>query len=118
MRAVVRSVHATDVDVDSYVSIDPERDGVWIRLIVGPADGPGEESLDVLVCTPLWLRDVVKKEGPQIGRHRLIVDPFDLSEAIPFLTARCEAVEADDWSALLEKLGRLGLWEFEDYRNP
>jgi hypothetical protein len=116
MRAVLRSVYSTDVDVDAYVSDDPGNAGVWIRLLVGPGDGPGEESFDVLVCTPLWLRDVIAKEGPQIGRHRLVVDPFDLPRAKEFLRQHVESIEAPDWPTLGEKLARLGYWEFEDYR--
>jgi hypothetical protein len=116
MRAVVRSIYSTDVDVDSYVPEDPEKDGVLVRLIVGPADGPGEESFDVLVCTPLWLREVVAKEGPQIGRHHLIVDPLDLGGASTFLRRQVESVEAADWPTLGAKLARIGQWEFEDYQ--
>lgn len=26
-----------------------------VRLILGPADGPGEESFDLTVCSPEWL---------------------------------------------------------------
>lgn len=114
MRAVLRSVYSTDVD--AYIPADPENGGVWIRLLVGPADGPGEESFDVLVCTPLWLRGVIAKKGPQIGRHRLIVDPLDLSKAKEFLRRQVESVEAPDWPTLAGKLARLGYWEFEDYQ--
>jgi hypothetical protein len=116
MRAAVRSWYSVDVDVDAYIPEDPENDGVWIRLIVGPADGPGEESFDVLVCTPLWLREVVAKEGPRIGRHHLIIDPFDLADAGDFLRRQVESIEAADWPAVGAKLARLGYWEFEDYQ--
>lgn len=115
MKAVVRSVYSADVDVSAYVAEDPDNDGVWIRLLVGPADGAGEESFDVLVCTPLWLRGVIAKDGPQIGRHHLLVHPFDLAQAQEFLRVQFESVEAPDWPTLGEKLARLGYWEFEDY---
>ncbi len=116
MRASVRSIYSSDADVDSYVPADPENDGVWIRLIVGPADGTGEESFDVLVCTPLWLRETVKKEGPQFGFHHVILDPLDLRTAADFLKRYVESVEALDWPSLAEKLARVGYWEFENYR--
>ncbi|WP_205857175.1 immunity 8 family protein [Phytoactinopolyspora endophytica] len=116
MRAAIRSFYSADVDIDAYVPEDPENDGVWLRLLVGPADGPGEESFDVLVCTPLWLRKAVSREGPRIGRHHLIVDPFDLSEAKEFLARQVASVEAPDWPTLGDKLARLGYWEFEDYQ--
>lgn len=116
MKAIVRSIYSADVDIDKYVPDDPESDGVWIRLIVGPDDGPGEESFDVLVCTPLWLRVVVGEKGPLVGRHHLIVDPFDLNVAKDFLLRQVESVEAGDWPSLAGKLARLGYWEFEDYQ--
>ncbi|WP_427887941.1 Imm8 family immunity protein [Kribbella sp. GL6] len=117
MKAAVRLVYSADVEVQTYVSPDPDDDGVWVRFIVGPEGGPGEESFDVLVCTPLWLRRVVRAEGPQVGRHHLIVDPFDLRLAIGFLLRRFEELEAPTYDELAEKLARLGLWEFEDYRE-
>ncbi|MCE4026913.1 immunity 8 family protein [Microbacterium sp. Au-Mic1] len=117
MKAIVHSIGSADVDVASYVSQNPECDGIWLRLVVGPEGGSGEESFDVLVCTPLWLRRVVEKEGPQVGRHRLIVDPLDLAVASQFLKSHFEAIEDDDWSALCERFGRIGYWEFEDYRK-
>lgn len=116
MKAIVRSVYSSDVDVNSYISMEPDADGIWVRFIIGPDNGPGEESFDVLVCTPLWLREVIEADGPQIGRHRLIVGTLDLPDAIRFLRSRFEACEAADWPALAEKLGRIGYWEFEDYR--
>jgi len=64
----------------------------------------------------LWLRDVIAKEGPQIGRHHLVTDPFDLARAKEFLRRQVESVEARDWPTLGQKLARLGYWEFEDYR--
>lgn len=59
---------SVDVDVETYVPKDPANDAVWLRLMVGPLDGPGEESFDVLVRTPRWLHDVVAKEvrGPDV----------------------------------------------------
>ena len=117
MRASVRSFESVDIDVDSYRSESPECDGQWVRMYVGPADGPGDESFDVLVCTPQWLQAQIESDGPQIGRHRLIVFPFELREAMAFLQRRVEQLEAPDWSQLGAKIGRLGYWEFEDYTD-
>jgi hypothetical protein len=33
-----------------------------------------------------------------------------------WLAARMQEVEADTWPEIGERLGRLGSWEFEDYR--
>jgi hypothetical protein len=104
------------VDVRSYVPKDPADDGVWMRLMVGPEDGPGEESFDLLVCTPVWLQRLAAEQGPQIGRHRLIVAEFDLAVAELFLTKQIERIDEPTWGELAAKVARLGYWEFEDHR--
>lgn len=115
VRAVVRSMFSPDVEVRGYVPRDPENDGVLLRVYAGPADGPGEESFDVLVCTPAWLKARVRSHGPQVGRHHLIIDPMDLGLAMRFLKHRFEMVEGASWHEMGPKLARLGYWEFEDY---
>ena len=118
MRAVIREMRLLGDygPVDGYSSADPSNDGVWLRLMIGPADGPGEESFDILVCTPAWLSREVKSHGPQIGRHHLVVETMVLSDVADFLRRVVESVEGDDWSDVGSKLSRLGRWEFEDYR--
>ncbi|MDR2566453.1 MAG: immunity 8 family protein [Bifidobacteriaceae bacterium] len=115
MRAQLRSVLSADVDIDDYVPSDPEDDAVWLQFLVGPRGSIGEESFQVLVCTPLWLRREVMRHGPQIGLHHLIVEPLDLLAAIRFIQERIERLDAPDWPELGEKIGRIGQWEFEDY---
>lgn len=100
----------------SYVSPDPLDDSFWLRMLVGLSDGPGEESFDVLVCTPAWLSRTVADDGPQIGRHRLVVEKLDLPAAETFLRRQVERLEAPTWDDLAAKIARLGYWEFEDYR--
>lgn len=100
----------------SYVSPDLLDDSFWLRMLVGLSDGPGEESFDVLVCTPAWLARTVAADGPQVGRHRLIVEMLDLGRAEIFLRRQIERLEAPTWGELADKIGRLGYWEFEDYR--
>ncbi|MCM3657274.1 immunity 8 family protein [Agromyces mediolanus] len=107
---------SSDVDIATYVSPDRRNDAVWLRMLVGPAGESGEESFDVLVCTPLWLADdAVARDRPRIGRHLLIVEELDLRVACDFLCASVESVVGDDWNAIGERIARIGYWEFEDY---
>jgi hypothetical protein len=88
------------------------------RLIVGPSDGPGEESFDLTVCSPEWLAEQCRTLGIVDGLHHVVVDmaSFDQRVLRAWLEARVSAVEADGWSTLAERLGRLGSWEFEGYQ--
>ena len=116
MRARILHFESLDVDLRTYVPRDASDDGVWLRMFVGPTDGPGEESFDVLVCTPAWLQRVAAEQGPQIGRHHLIVSKMDMSLVEEFLRGRVEQLDEPAWEGLAEKIGRIGSWEFEDYR--
>ena len=116
MRAAVRQV-----------SFDPEprslpgeavKFAFAVRLILGPAEGPGEESFDLTVCSPEWLAARARQEGFIDGRHHVIVDAatFDQADLQRWLDQRVSSVEASTWPEVGLKLARIGHWEFEDYR--
>jgi hypothetical protein len=116
MRAVLKSL---DLEPDpASLSDDPAEFSLLARMIVGPPDTAGEESFDVTVCTPEWLAKACSQAGGIFNpRHHLVVtfDEFDQRVLRAWLSARVQAVEADTWSEIGERIGRLGYWEFEDY---
>lgn len=117
MRAVLKSL---DLDPDpSTLSGDPAEFSLLARMIVGSPNTPGEESFDVTVCTPEWLAEACRQVGGIYNpRHHVVVnlDEFDKRALHAWLSARVQEVEAESWSEVGERLGRLGYWEFEDYR--
>jgi hypothetical protein len=115
MKAELVRAFSADVDVRTYTPKDALDDGVWVQLIVSPEGKGGEESFDVLVCTPRWLSREIRQNGPQLGRHHLIVEPMDLPTAIEYLRRVVESASGGDWSELGSRIARIGRWEFEDY---
>ncbi len=111
----MRSVSSADADLDTYRPDDPLDAGVTVRFLVGPHDGPGEESFDVVLCTPRWLSGRVQVTGPLLVRHHVVMEPFDLRLGVEQVTRLMQSVSADDWAGVGEKLARIGQWEFEDY---
>ena len=116
MKASVRTFHSPDVDLVTHRPGDPGDVGVLIQILAGPSGGPGEESFDVLACTPRWLDRRLRDVGPIVGRHHLIVEEFDAPRIQEFLRVKVESLDAPTWSKLATKIGRIGRWEFEDYR--
>ncbi|WZO43478.1 immunity 8 family protein [Microbacterium sp. LWO13-1.2] len=96
--------------------MDPSDDGQWIRLLIGPDIGPGEESFDILVCTPRWLARRVEESGPILGRHMLVMSSLNLSEAVRVLRTAAESVSGEMWRDVVFELAQIGFWEFQDYR--
>jgi hypothetical protein len=117
MRAVLKGL---DLEPDpASLPDDPAEFALVARMIVAPSDAPGEESFDVTVCTPEWLARACRQAGGIFdARHHLVVTfgEFDQRALRTWLSARVEGVEADTWSEIGERLGRLGYWEFEDHR--
>ena len=117
MRAVLRSLH---LDPDPVgLSDDPADFAFLARLIVGPSVGPGDECFDVQVCSPEWLAVRCANEQFVDGRHTVVTTLHSYSEAglRSFLARRVENVSGKNWRDVAEKVGRLGLWEFQDYRQ-
>jgi hypothetical protein len=118
MRAVLKSL-VLDPD-PSTLPADPAEFSLLARMIVGPPDTPGEESFDVTVCTPEWLAKVCGRAGGiYSARHHIVVnfEEFDQRALRAWLSARVHEVEVDTWAGIGERIGRLGYWEFEDYRD-
>lgn len=115
VRAEVKGFRSADLD--SGRSEDPTDVHVAIELDVGPADEPGEEQFQIVVISPTALAREVDNSPILIGRHYLIVRELDLPAIRRFLKDRIEAMESDTWPELAARIGRLGLWEFEDYRE-
>jgi hypothetical protein len=117
MRAQLKSL---DLDPDpATLPGVPAEFALRARMLVGPADGPGEESFDITVCTPEWLAQTCRKVGGIYNPlHHLVVDfeEFDKRALHALLAARVQEVQADTWTTVGERLARLGYWEFEDYR--
>ncbi|MGH3690829.1 MAG: Imm8 family immunity protein, partial [Microbacterium sp.] len=113
MKAIIKSRYSSDLDVETYRPVDPFDDGQWIRLLVGPEGGLGEESFDVLVCTTHWLAREIGRDGMQLVRHTPVMEKFDLSRAIERLHHGVGLASGATWQELLLSLVQIGRWEFD-----
>ena len=94
---------------------DRQRVGLLVQLLVGPEGEPGEESFDVVVCTPLWLLERIKDDVLNL-RHYLLVKEFHWDQVQAYIDEFLADIEAPTWEEVAQLVGRLGHWEFEDYR--
>lgn len=115
MKAELRYLHSPDVD--DLKSWTPLGDfAILVQMMVGPHDGEGEESFDLTLCTPGWLATRVREDWIIDCRHHLVVDAYEYGRIERYLRERVGACEGSTWHEVGERLGRLGYWEFEDYR--
>lgn len=116
MRAMIKRFHSPDVfQLSQYAPTGPF--GFLLQVMACPDDGMGEESFDMILCTPEWLTMDMAGNRFRWGRHHLFVEEYDWPAIERFLRATFEAVEGDTWDEIAEELGRYGRWEFEDHRD-
>ena len=115
VRAELRHLYSPDADpIEAYRPVGSF--GVLVTAFVGPKNEPGEESFDFMLCTPDWFTSH-SMTGPIVsGRHTVFVTEFDFPALEKFVRDFCTSCESASWHEVAEKVGRLGKWEFEDYR--
>lgn len=119
MKAILKDFYSTDIDVPllDYIPPFPDNFGLLARLIVREEKMGGEESFDIIICTPQWLISNYKKSDIIIGRHYLIVFEYNYQRIYSKLKSLIEEIEEENWDEIGLKIGRLGKWEFEDYKQ-
>lgn len=114
----LKHVLSPDVDdLSSYYPEDPDSFGFPLQLIIGPKDEAGEESFDVMVCTPTWISRNFAKDEIIMGRHYLILFEYHYERLINRINKYLQQCSGETWQEVANKVGRLGLWEFEDYQE-
>jgi hypothetical protein len=113
MRAEVKYFEWPDLERGNIPASDLQ--STLLVFAAGPLGQPGEETFQVTVCTPEFVAKMVERDGIVIGRHLMFVASVDTARAEDTVRDRLRRIDGDTWSELAAKIGRIGLWEFEDY---
>jgi hypothetical protein len=92
---VLRRLHSPDVpDLTEFQPVDATNVGfLLLQMIVGPLEGEGEESFDVIVCIPRWLLENQAPDEVISGRHHIVMAEYNLKRLEEFITSylcQCE----------------------------
>ena len=117
MQAGLKRLHSPDVlDLRNYHPDPADCFGFLLQAMIGPLGEDWEESFDIVVCTPEWLKRRYPKDII-LGEHRLIVPHFDYAALERFISNFAHRCSGTTWQEVAQKLSRPGKWEFEDYRE-
>ena len=117
MRGQLKRLHSPDIDnLVSGIPRGSDDFGFLLQVMAGPKGQEGEESFDVFVCTPAWLEKNRSQTDLIVGRHYLIVFEYDYERLFGFINTYCSQCSGETWQEVAQQLGRLGKWEFEDYK--
>src|SRR5689334_16551742 len=105
MRAKLKRLHSPDVhDLEGFVPPMPDDFGFLLQMMVGREDSSGEESFDVIVCTPRWLERRYAKNKLTPLRHHLLVFEYHYEGMLGELKRLVESYDGKDWQELAEKI--------------
>lgn len=117
MRPILKGFHSDAIiqPLSEYFPEDEENFGFWARIVVGEIKLGGEESFDIMICTPLWLTKNFAKEDVIFGKNYLIVFEYNYNRIFNKIKNYVENISGDSWEEIGNKINRIGKWEFEDY---
>jgi hypothetical protein len=117
MHAIIKGIHSPDIlDIDeNYQPENKNNFGFLLQLLIGAREEEGYESFDIMVCSPGWLVENRYQDKIIMGRHYLIMFEYDYQRLLNWLNNYVARCTGDTWQQCVEKLSRLGKWEFEDY---
>jgi hypothetical protein len=104
-----------DADLRTFVPQEHDNFCLSISIYAGPMNSSGEESFDFDLLTPKWLLHNMSTEF-LVGRHIVIVNGYNFEGLNHFLRNYISKCDGNSWDEVANKIGRLGRWEFEDYR--
>lgn len=117
MRAIIKDFESSDVaDLRRYRPTDPLVFAVSITFAVGPVDMDGADNFHLTVVTAEFLRRQHPDSPGYFLRHYLLVQEYHFGSIFAAMSKYVNSLEADTWEQLAAKIGRVALWEFEDYR--
>jgi hypothetical protein len=115
--AQLKRLHSPDIqDLRNWIPESKEF-AILLQIMAGPEGSPGEESFDVTLCTPAWIKNQVEREGVITGRHLLIIADYDYGQVNGYISRYLTTCTGNTWQEVAAKIARLGHWEFEDYRS-
>lgn len=106
----------TSTNLIDYSPIRSNCFSVTLQIIVGLKNQEGGEAFCLEVCTPQYIIENYNHEDMIWGRHLLIVFEWNFPKIRKKIYDYFSEINTDNWNDIVEKMSRIGFWEFEDYK--
>ena len=116
MRASLKSLHISDVDLDTGLPPDSENFWLPVQADIGPEGDATAETFALTFGSSNRLMRECEAGGVVWGRHLLLARRFDRAMLQSYLEDHCRCCTGSDWPEIVAKLRRLGEWEYASYQ--
>lgn len=107
-----------DVLLQHYSPQDPDCFALVVDAYIRPAGGGPEDMFQFLARSPRALEDELRETSYVLARNYLILPRFDYGLLWKAISDLCESIEGPDWETVARRIGRYGLWEYDDFYGP
>ena len=115
MRAIVKGISNDIFDIKTYCPENPDNFYLSLRIRIGTDDcTQGADDFELFICTPKWLEETVWEA--RWGRGMLVVREYNFSTVNELINDYVNSCEGESWETIVIQLGKLFLWEFDDYQ--
>jgi hypothetical protein len=102
IRPEIKAFYSVDIELplEKYFPEVEDEFGFWARMIIGEKNTGGEESFDVMICSPKWLINNYAKTDLLFGKHHLIVFEYNYDRIYHKLKRFIDRIEEDIWDEI------------------
>ncbi|MGA2298596.1 MAG: Imm8 family immunity protein [FCB group bacterium] len=104
-------------DLKTYIPENISNFKFPIQLLIGPKESEGEESFEIIICSPSWLMDNIPDGGYLHGQHYLILKKYNSDVLLNCLNILFNNIEGNNWDEIALKLSHFAIWEFDNYKE-
>ena len=106
----LRWLHSPDVDLEAFEGEIGTAWGFLLQIGIAPPDVDGEDSFDLVVCSPEWIAFHYGVDAVVDGRCHLLISRFSLSALRRFVERSLAASAAPTWDGVVEKFGAVAMF--------
>lgn len=103
------------IAVNEYLPDDRGDFSVWMELLIGVKGEVGSDSFEIMVSSSRWIENRLNDDKIMWGSYSLIVNEYNYSLIIGFISKSISKVMGKDWSEISMKLKAFASWEFDNY---
>jgi hypothetical protein len=119
LKAQLKSIFSWDIpNGDLAEWTPPERDfGIYVMLFIGWEGNDSSDCFGLLICTPGWFSQNLKRTFVESGQYVIFMDEFDYAKFRSYIESYIWRCEGDTWPEVASELDHLASWEFKTFNS-